>query len=56
MKKIITNFFPCVAALFLLWLLLSWVDVVTDNLQENPEHSKYNAFAVLVELGEEVNK
>lgn len=56
MKKIITNIFPCVAALFLLWLLLSWVDVVTDNLQEHPEHSNLNAFAVLVEIAEEVNK
>lgn len=56
MKKIITNLFPCVAALFLVWLLLSWVDVVTDNLQENPEHSNLNAFAVLVEIAEEVNK
>lgn len=56
MKKFITSFFPCVAALFLLWLFLSWCDVVTDNLQENPRHSNLNAFAVLVEIAEEVNK
>lgn len=56
MKKIISSAFSCVAALFLLWLFLSWCDVVTDNLQEHPEHSKYNAFAVLVELGEGANQ
>ena len=56
MKKIITNFFPCVAALFLLWLFLSWCDVVTDNLQENPRHSNLNACAVLVEIAEGVHE
>ena len=56
MKKIIINFFPCVAALFLVWLFLSWCDVVTDNLQERPEHSNLNAFAVLVEIAEGVHE
>ena len=56
MKNIISSVACGVAALFLVWLFLSWCDVVTDNLQEHPEHSKYNAFAVLVEIAEEVNK
>ena len=56
MKNIISSVACGVAALFLVWLLLSWVDVVTDNLQENPEHSNLNAFAVLVDIAEEVNK
>lgn len=56
MKSIISSIACGVAALFLAWLLLSWLDVVTDNLQENPEHSNLNAFAVLVELGEGANR
>lgn len=44
--------FGCVAALFLVWFALSWFDVVTDNLKENPQHSKYNAFVVLVDIME----
>lgn len=46
--------FGCVAAVFLLWLSLSWFDVVTDNLEEHPQHSKYNAFVMLVDFAEGV--
>lgn len=56
MKNIISSVACGLAALFLVWLFLSWCDVVTDNLQENPRHSNLNAFAVLVEIAEEVNK
>lgn len=41
-----------VSAAFLLWWVLSWVDVVTDNTRKNPTHSKYNAFVVLVNVME----
>jgi hypothetical protein len=44
--------FGCVSVLFLLWFLLSWCDVVTDNLKENPQHSKYNIFVVWVDVME----
>lgn len=40
------------AAVFLLWVLLSWFDVITDNTSEKPQHSEYNAFAVLVDIME----
>lgn len=56
MRKLLSALPGIIAAFFLLWLFLSWCDVVTDNLQEHPEHSKYNAFAVLVELGEGANQ
>ena len=34
---------------FLLWLFVSWVDIVADNTQPNPTHSKYNAFVMMTE-------
>lgn len=45
-------FIGIVSAAFLLWWAVSWVDVVSDNLKENPTHSKYNAFVVLAEIME----
>lgn len=48
----ISLFFGIVSAVFLLWVLLSWVDVVSDNMSENPTHSKYNAFVMLTDAME----
>ena len=45
-------FIGIVSAVFVLWFFLSWVDVVSDNIEENPQHSKHNAFVVLAELME----
>ena len=49
----VSIFFACVVAVFLLWFGLSWLDVVTDNLSQHPQHSKYNAFVLLVEFAEQ---
>ena len=38
-----------IEALFVLWLAGSWIDIVADNCNENPQHWKYNAFVMLVE-------
>ena len=35
--------------LFILWIVVSWVDIIADNAMPNPVHSKYNAFVMLVE-------
>lgn len=48
----LSSFIGILSALFVLWFALSWLDVVTDNLKENPQHSKYNAFVVLVDFME----
>lgn len=40
---------------FLLWLFVSWVDIIADNTQPNPQHSQYNAFVMMVENFEEKN-
>lgn len=39
-------------ALFL-WVCISWVDVIADNLEPEPSHSDYNFFVVLTTLWED---
>lgn len=34
-------------AAFLLWGILSWADIVADNCEPNPQHSKYNLFVLM---------
>lgn len=41
-----------VCTMFMLWLLLSWVDVIAHNVAEAPQFNKYNAFALLTQQEE----
>ena len=34
-------------AVLLLWIALSWADIVADNNYPNPQHSEYNFFTVM---------
>ena len=34
-------------ATLLLWIALSWADIVADNSYPNPQHSEYNFFTVM---------
>jgi hypothetical protein len=52
----IVNGLCILTALFLLWVALSWVDIIADNLKENPEHSNINAFVLLTNYMEEVKQ
>lgn len=38
-----------VSIAFLLWGFVSWVDIIADNTQPNPQHSEYNMFVMMVE-------
>ena len=51
MKKfdIIGWVFTSICALFLLWFLYSWIDVVSDNCSPNPQHSDLNLFVLMTE-------
>lgn len=42
-----------ICALFLAWMLISWVDVVADNTKPNPTNWKYNAIVMLLDWAEE---
>lgn len=55
MKKLgkILSGIVCVwSVVLMLWLGLSWVDIIADNCEPNPVHHPYNAFVVLVEMAE----
>lgn len=41
-----------VCTMFMLWLLLSWVDVIAHNTAETPQFNKYNAFVLLTQQEE----
>lgn len=48
------NILAGICCAFILWLALSYVDIISDNLKENPKHSNLNAFVLLVDyMGEE---
>jgi hypothetical protein len=51
----ISNLLVCISFVFIFWVFVSWVDVIADNNQPAPEHSKYNFFVVITELWEDKN-
>lgn len=51
--KIIGKVITGICALFLLWALFSWVDVVSDNCSPNPQHSDLNLFVLMTESTKE---
>ena len=53
--KTLSNIFTAILCAFLLWVGLSWVDIVSDNLSQAPNHSDLNAFVLLVNFAEEEN-
>ena len=55
-KKIISGTFYTVGALFLLWVFVSWVDIVADNNTADPIHSKYNLFVISSDFGREAQQ
>jgi hypothetical protein len=38
---------------FLLWIGISWADVIADNLEPEPRHSNYNFFVLFTSLWED---
>lgn len=49
----IGNIFAGIMCAFLLWVAVSWVDVIADNLQPKPRHSEYNFFVVMTTFWED---
>lgn len=41
-----------VSIAILFWVFASWVDIIADNTQPNPQHSEYNMFVMMVEYAE----
>ena len=54
MKKAISIIFNIICIVFLLWMLLSWADVLAHNspLDGDMHYQPTNAFVLIGELGE----
>lgn len=53
MKKIIKMILLSICVAFLTWLFWSWMDIITDNNDPNPHHSKHNAFVIMTKREEQ---
>ena len=45
----LVNFFCVLSILFILWGIVSWMDIVADNRKPNPVHHPYNMFVLMTE-------
>ena len=52
MKKALSNIITTVCVILLLWVGISYIDIIADNLSEHPQHSEYNVFCLLLEATE----
>ena len=46
--KTIDTIIVVLGIMFFLWIGLSWIDVIADNLSFNPTHSAWNLFNLLI--------
>lgn len=51
MKTFTTIFYTLIIALAV-WMGASFIDIISDNNEHNPEHSDLNFFKVMLELTE----
>ena len=50
MKKALGIIGKILGVLLVLWIAVSWVEVVSQNIAPNPEYSPINFFAVMLSL------
>ena len=50
MRKIIERGLYLISCLFMLWLFVSWAEVVSKNLTPNPTYCSWNALVILTEV------
>lgn len=50
MKKILTKAFDILLVAAILWLVISFFDIISQNTMPNPQYNDYNLFVVLMEL------
>lgn len=48
-KKFMSNLIVVISVLFVIWVLLSWVDISIHNLSENPTYLDFNFFKLIIE-------
>ena len=49
MKKLIIDIIIIICVICLTWVAWSFVDIVSDNCDTNPQHADINAFVLLVD-------
>lgn len=49
MKKsnIIATIVGIAGIIITLWLLASWIDIISDNMSQNPQHASWNIFSMI---------
>jgi hypothetical protein len=52
MKKFIENIVIGISIILLVWIGLSYGEILCENLKPNPQYSKYNAIVNIVEWAE----
>ena len=50
MKKILTKGFDILLVAAILWLVISFFDIISQNTIPNPQYNDYNLFVILMEL------
>lgn len=45
--SIVVDVFAIISALLLAWMFISWIDVITHNLNPNPVYHAWNLFILL---------
>ena len=48
-KKILGMLFTILMIMAIMWFVLSYLDVVLHNLDENPQYQGWNIFKIMVE-------
>lgn len=54
LKKILWFLYCAAGALFVAWILFSWLDVIADNIAPDPVHWKYNFFILFLQFAETI--
>jgi hypothetical protein len=47
MKKIIKRTMIILITVMMMWMMMSWIDIVSDNTSNEPTHSQYNFFCMM---------
>lgn len=50
MRKIIKVLIITASCIFLLWIFLSWAEIVSKNLKPNPTYHRWNVLELLKEV------
>lgn len=55
-SKLISKGIAILSVVLVIWLFLSYVEIVTKNLKENPTYNENNLIIVIIDVMEEYTK